>query len=134
MDLGVTSTTNSPVELFAGDFPRVLMPVTVVAGEGELAAGTVLGQVTASGKFRKLAANADGSETAKYILADAVDATAADVNTTAYATGEFNRAALTAITDAAELTLDARGIFVKAISQKNITHLWGENDFENLLI
>lgn len=56
--------------------------VTVVSGEGKLAAGTVLGRVTASGKFAA-SPNAgvvgkEGAETATAVLAYPVDATSAD--------------------------------------------------------
>jgi hypothetical protein len=53
--------------------------VTLVSGAGELAPGTVLGQITTGGKYTTLAPAAlDGSETAAGILWGAVDATAGD--------------------------------------------------------
>lgn len=45
MDL-VTTQDNTVIQLFAGDFPRVTKPVTIVAGEGALVLGTVLGKIT----------------------------------------------------------------------------------------
>ena len=58
-------------------------PVTIVSGSGKLKAGTVLGQITASKKFAPSAAASvagnEGAETAKAVLAYAVDATSADV-------------------------------------------------------
>lgn len=56
--------------------------VTVASGEGKLAPGTVLGEISASGKYA-VSANAsvvgsEGAETAKAVLAYAVDATSAD--------------------------------------------------------
>lgn len=45
MDL-VSSQENSIVQLFAGDFPRVAKAVTLLAGAGVLAIGTVLGKIT----------------------------------------------------------------------------------------
>lgn len=53
--------------------------VTVISGAGELASGTVLGKITASGKYTPVTVAAvDGSEDAAGILLEAVDATAAD--------------------------------------------------------
>lgn len=53
--------------------------VTIAAGAGLLQPGTVLGKITASGKFTPATdAAADGSETAAAVLAYAVDATGAD--------------------------------------------------------
>jgi len=53
--------------------------ITVVAGEGVLVAGSVLGKVTASGKYRfSNPANGDGSQTASALLLYGVDATSAD--------------------------------------------------------
>lgn len=57
--------------------------VTIVSGAGKLVAGTVLGKITASGKYMA-APNAEvedleGAETAVAVLAEAVDASSADV-------------------------------------------------------
>ncbi len=52
---------------------------TLVSGAGALNAGTVLGKITASGKYTLLAPGAsDGSQTAAAILYDYTDATSAD--------------------------------------------------------
>ncbi len=52
--------------------------VTVISGQN-LATGTVVGVITASGKVTQLAPGAsDGSETAAGVLVNAVDASAAD--------------------------------------------------------
>ena len=52
--------------------------VTIVSGQN-LAAGTVVGKITASGKYTAYDDdNADGSQAAAGILYDAVDASAAD--------------------------------------------------------
>lgn len=54
--------------------------ITIVSGSGALAAGTVLGKITASGKYKAYDDdNADGSETAAAVLLYPVDATSADV-------------------------------------------------------
>ncbi len=53
--------------------------VTIASGAGVLAPGTVLGRITASGKFAAHAPGAaDGTETAAALLWGAVDATLAD--------------------------------------------------------
>jgi hypothetical protein len=58
--------------------------VTIVSGAGALAPGTVLGEITASGKFTTSSTGAsDGSESASAVLAYAVDATSADVEAVA---------------------------------------------------
>ena len=54
--------------------------IVVVAGSGVLPTGTVLGKVTASGKYGVYDnAATNGTEVAAAILAEEVDATAADV-------------------------------------------------------
>lgn len=53
--------------------------IILVSGAGDLATGTVLGKITASGKYKPVtAAASDGSEDAAAILLNPVDATAAD--------------------------------------------------------
>ncbi|QCO03034.1 head decoration protein [Azospirillum argentinense] len=53
--------------------------ITIVSGAGKLAAGTVLGKITASGKYTASpATGSDGSQTAAAILLAPVDATSAD--------------------------------------------------------
>lgn len=67
---------------------------TLITGQN-LARGAVLGIITASGKVNlSLSAAGDGSNTPQYILAEAVNATAADQECLVYETGEFNSAAL----------------------------------------
>jgi hypothetical protein len=54
--------------------------VIIASGAGQLQPGTVLGKLTASGKFIPSPATAaDGSETAVAVLVGSVDATSADV-------------------------------------------------------
>lgn len=58
--------------------------VTIVSGAGVLDAGTVLGKITASGKYTGYDdGNSGGSNAAVAVLAQAVDATSADVTATA---------------------------------------------------
>ena len=54
--------------------------VTIVSGAGVVLAGTVLGKITASGKYTPSPdTGADGSQVAKAVLYRTVDATSADV-------------------------------------------------------
>lgn len=53
--------------------------IVVVSGAGVVDSGTVLGKITASGKYKPVTVAAvDGSQNAAAILLDAVDATSAD--------------------------------------------------------
>lgn len=55
-------------------------PIVIVSGAGSLLAGTVLGKITASGKYKPYDNDAsDGSQAAVAILYSDVDATSADV-------------------------------------------------------
>jgi hypothetical protein len=79
-----------PQNLFAGDYPKVTDTV-VVALAGVLVKGTVLGKITAGGKFIKCSSVAvDGSQAPVCILAEDIDTTAADVNATVYLSGCFD--------------------------------------------
>jgi len=116
MDLGVNQVVNNGKVLFAGDFPRQMEPVVIASGAGVLVKGTVLGKITASSKYDVYDdGNADGTETAKRILAHDIDATAADVNVSVYRTGCFNEDALTGIDANGIADLDAELIFVRTI-------------------
>jgi len=77
--------------LIAGDFPVVTISVTIVAG-ANLTRGSVLGKITASGKYALSASAAgDGSETPEAILLEDAAAASADVTNTPVAlTGEYN--------------------------------------------
>lgn len=118
MNGGVETLTKTIDNLSAGDFPKVSLPVVIVTGSGVVVRGTLLGKVTASGKYKPYAnGNADGSETAKLVLAETVDATAADVKTTAYASGEFNEAALVGLDANARIDFEpgTSAIFIKKV-------------------
>lgn len=87
--------TRTPDALLAGDFPRETLVVTITGG-APVVRGTVLGRITASGKYlTALAAANDGSQTPKAILAMDCDATGGDVAAPIFLTGEFNEAAVT---------------------------------------
>lgn len=110
--------TYSPDNLLAGDFPVATEEVTIESGAGALTRGTVLGKKTATSKYWKSASAAgDGSETPTRILAQDVDATAADVVATVYQTGEFSQRAITLGTGHTVASvkdgLAARGIFLR---------------------
>lgn len=83
--------------LLAGySVPAITESIVVASGAGVLKRGTLLGKVTASGKYIVSAsAAADGSQTPVAVLAEDIDATAADVTTVSYLSGEFNTAAIT---------------------------------------
>lgn len=85
-----------PDQLIAGDFPLVTGQSITIASSEALLRGTVLGKITASGKYIKSAsAAADGSQTPVAVLADDVDASGGDVgNVAVYLTGMFNGAKL----------------------------------------
>lgn len=69
---------------------------SITLDTGNLTRGALLGRITATGKWvLSLSAAADGSQTPRAILAEDADATAADVVTIAYMSGEFNTAAMT---------------------------------------
>lgn len=79
--------------LIGGTHPHLLTAgVTIVAGAGALKRGTVLGKVSASGKYATAdSSKADGSQTGCAVLINDVDASGIDdVVTEAYVAGMFN--------------------------------------------
>ncbi len=115
---GISAEAFIPDQLIAGNLKLVTDTITIASGAGVLKRGTVLGKITASGKYTTaLSASADGSQTPIAILADDADATAADVFAPIYIMGEFNINAMTFGTgitsDAAKATLQPLGIFLK---------------------
>ncbi len=86
--------TFTPDKLLAGDYPAVTD--IVVIDTGALVRGTLLGKITATGKYIKCdSAAVDGSQAPLAILAEDADATAGDVNATVYLSGAFNQDAVT---------------------------------------
>ena len=79
--------------LIGGADPAPLEKIlTLASGQGVLKRGTLLGVVTTSGNAKVAdSASTDGSEVAKYILAEDVDTTDAATNAPAYMAGMFNR-------------------------------------------
>ena len=90
----IGSTT--PDNLVIGaNVPILVKGLTIVTGQGILVRGSVIGVIAIGGKG-KLAAkvSVDGSQTAKFILADTIDTAAADVVAQVYSSGELNRKVL----------------------------------------
>ena len=84
-----------PCNLLAGEYPRIERIITIASGSA-LTKGSVLGRVTASGKFILSEGDAtDGSETPDAILAEDVDASEEDKQAVVYFSGEFSENALT---------------------------------------
>jgi hypothetical protein len=93
---GVTDegSVNDSDNLFAGEFPRQVRKGVLISGQN-VVRGTVLGRITASGKYNKsLSAASDGSEAPRAIAAHDVDASAGDKEIMFYETGDFNELAL----------------------------------------
>jgi len=108
----------TPDNLVAGGDVPILLKGVTIARSGVLKRGSVLGEVTATGKAVLASKSAeDGSQVAKYILADDVDATDADVVAQCYVSGLFNRNALIFAEDNTaadhEDSLRQYGIFLK---------------------
>lgn len=113
MELGNLTKDN----LFAGSAEVVTDAVTLKSGTS-YTRGTVLGVVTASGLAVAVDSSlADGSQTPYAILAEDVDASAADAPGAIYLTGEFNENALafggTDTADTHRKKLREIGIFLK---------------------
>lgn len=82
-------------DLFAGHYPVITERAIILSGEN-LARGTALGKVTASGKLKLLdSALSDGAETPYAILGEDVDASAGDKVGLVYLSGEFSTSKLT---------------------------------------
>jgi len=117
---GTFDATYLPDQLIAGVYPRVTGNVTLAGSNGVLVRGTVLGAVTASGKYIPAASAAtDGSQNPVAILADTYNTTSGDVvGAGVYLTGEFNVNAVTLGTGltaaAATAALRPLSIFLKS--------------------
>ncbi|WP_196601736.1 head decoration protein [Pectinatus frisingensis] len=103
--------------------PALTKIVTLTAGQGILARGTILGITTSTGNAVVVKTGAtDGSAAANCILADDnVDTTNAAVNATAYVSGVFTRDLLTVSTGDTvavhEEELRDKSIYLTKISQ-----------------
>lgn len=81
---------------FAGtEVVALTTTITLLTGQGILKKGSLLGKVSASGKYKLVdAANSDGSQVASLVLAEDVDTSSADINAVAYKSGVFRYGAL----------------------------------------
>lgn len=117
-----TLDTHVPDNRWAGDFPVVTDVFTILTNQ-DLAAMTLMGKVTASGKLLALDGDAsDGSEDPFAIMIDALDTTGADKSGAVYLTGEFNQDAIILVDGSDEIAtykdaLRALSIFVKPIQE-----------------
>lgn len=98
--------------LIADDsYGPVQIKKTIAAG-ADLVAGTVLGRITASGKFTAYAAgNVDGSQTAVAVLLEGAAAALADAEAVVGFAGVYAEANMTGLDAAAKLALEARGLY-----------------------
>ncbi|TRD16958.1 head decoration protein [Palleronia caenipelagi] len=87
MDTATMPPRNMAFLLSEASGNRSRTTLTIASGAGKLAPGTVLGKVTASGKYvaapAAVVAGLEGAETAVAVLGYAVDATDQDVDVTA---------------------------------------------------
>ncbi len=116
---GMTTDVFVPDQLIGGDMKVVTHGTRTITGGAYYKRGTVLGKITASGKYTiALAAAGDGSQTPVSLLVDDADTTAGDVNGGIYAMGEFNENAVilgAGITlAAAKAALEAQNIYLKS--------------------
>lgn len=83
--------TNNHDSLFGGNFPVETAEAVLASGEN-LARGTVLGKITASGKLVivNTAGTDDGRRTPYAVLAEDTDASGGDKTVSVYLTGSFN--------------------------------------------
>jgi hypothetical protein len=114
---GMVSETYIPDQLIAGDLKLVTTNGTIT-GAAAFVRGTVMGQITASGKWTAYASGAsDGSQNAAGILVDNIDTTGGDGTCGIYLMGEFNGNCTTplgsALSAAALAALRTAGIFIK---------------------
>lgn len=93
---GFRTDTFTPDRLIADDADDIIGKGIVLAAGQNLVRGSVLGKVTATGKYVLATAAAnDGSQNPSVVLADDCDASLADSPAIAYFSGTFNSAALT---------------------------------------
>lgn len=118
-NFGVTeSTATLNDNLLTGDLKRVEVPIIIVSGQAALTRGTVMGKVTASGKYAVYSdAASNGTEVAAGILAlDTDAASGGDVAAFMYVTGEFNSAACAGYDAAAAVDLKPLNIYFHPVA------------------
>lgn len=85
----------TPDSLIAGHYPRIERLITI-ATSANLKRGSVLGRITANGKFiLSASAASDGSQIPDAILAEDIDASVSDKQAVVYFSGDFNETVLT---------------------------------------
>lgn len=96
------------IALFADDVSFPHRVVTLLNPAADLKRGTVMGRITASGKWTvSLTASADGSQTPRGILAFDITNPAADIQTSIYDMGSFVAEKLTYGTGHTAATVEA---------------------------
>lgn len=120
----VVQDTYVPDQLVSGPL-QLVTDTVILTGAQTYRRGTVMGIITASGKYQISVKTAtDGSEVPSAILVDDVDATAADINGGVYLMGEFNghRMILDTSWDLATIAPALRpfGIFVRSVVQNDV--------------
>lgn len=89
----------------------VLIKQTIVSG-ADLVKGTIVGRVTASGKFKAYAAaSTDGSEDPVGVLMEDAAAASADAEAVVGFAGVYVEANMTGLDAAGKLALEARGVY-----------------------
>jgi len=119
--LGITVEEMSNLSILVANETHLARQITISSGAGELKRGTVLGINTSTYKYKKLdPAASDGTEIARAILVEDVNATDSDVKAQAFFVGKYRLSDLIwpdGITDeqknAAILQLQDRGIIVE---------------------
>jgi hypothetical protein len=107
---GITSTSLTPNNVIGSNQLPLRKKVTVVSG-ANLTAGTIMGIVTDSGKYKAAVSGAgDGSETAVGVLLEDAAALSADVEAVVGFVGCYVDAQTTGLTDAYRTSLMAVGI------------------------
>ena len=93
---GIYAETYVPDQLIAGNLKLVTDSVTYLSGASVIPRGTLVGRITASGKFiASVSGASDGSQNPIGFAADAVDVTGGDATGPVYLMGEFNQNAIT---------------------------------------
>lgn len=90
----MTTTTYTPKNLIASDYPLMTEPEIIKSGQ-VLTAGALLGRETATGKLvLSVKAAADGTENPVGVLATDMDTTGGDVEGPVYKSGVFHYSGL----------------------------------------
>jgi hypothetical protein len=109
---GTTTTTLTPKSLIASDtYGPVLIQKTVVSG-ANVARGTIMGRITATGKMKAYASgSSDGSQVPIAVLMEDAAAASADAAAICAFAGVFIEANMTGLDAAAKLSIEARGLY-----------------------